>query len=295
MHNFIEQRLEVIREHNAIVSVLAVHKPSLYSAVTDGFDCLLLVVTRQDGQAQRHHVHYIKDNFRIQERWITPEALEEQIVHGVERSFIYWVLKGEILLDRETFLEGLRHRMLEFPEEIRDQKLLIEFSRFLRCYMRSKDYLSEEHLLDAYHDILEALHHWARIAIIEAGFHPEVTVWSQVKQINHGIYKLYEELTLSKETLKQRVELVLLACEFSVMSKMAACCKPLLQQLGSRSEAWSLEELQQCPQLTDVRNELPLLLNKLVKKTLAKEVIAAADPELSSLELRYQDVKQAVV
>ena len=96
----------------------------------------------------------------------------------------------------------------------------MEFSLFISKFIQSKEYLAEEHYLDAYSNILESLHHWARIVIIEENHYPELTVWRQVRLINPGVDKLYEELTLSSETLRQRVELVILACEFSVMSKM---------------------------------------------------------------------------
>ncbi|MFE5323370.1 nucleotidyltransferase-like protein [Paenibacillus sp. NPDC056579] len=281
-----EQRVDRLREDEAVISVLAVDNPSLFSAVTDGFDLLLLVIADKGVQTDQQY-HYIKDNCRIQERWIDPNALHSFILHGEHRNLIYWILKGEILLDRNTYLEGLRHRMLEFPSDMREQKLMIEFSKFLRKYSESKEHVLEDHLLDAYNNILEALHHYARIVIIEAGIHPEITVWKQVRTINPGVYKLYEELTQSNETLKQRVQLVLLACEFSVMSKMERCCKVLLSVLTSREEAWSLHDLQQCDELSEVRFELPFILNKLVKKSLTKEVIHTQDEEASELEVRY--------
>ncbi|MFB6365053.1 nucleotidyltransferase-like protein [Paenibacillus elgii] len=282
--------VERLRQDESVISVAAVDNPSSFSAVTDGFDIVLLVVSNNNERAHQQ-VHYIKDNRRIQERWISPDTLDELILRGEYRNIIYWILKGEILLDRDMYLETLRHKVLEFPPLLREHKLLIEFSKFLRCYSQSKEYILDEHLLDAYNNILEALHHWARIVIIESGNHPEVTVWRQVKTINPGVYKLYEELTLSKETLKQRVQLVLLASEFSVMSKMERCCRPLIELLASREEAWSLRELQQRPELEDIKADLPLLLNKLVKKTLAKEIVFTHDPELSVLEMRYKDVK----
>ncbi|GAB7058044.1 MULTISPECIES: nucleotidyltransferase-like protein [unclassified Paenibacillus] len=282
--------VEKLRQDEAVISVSAVDSPSMFSSVTDGFDILLLVVSH-DNKRTYQQIHYIKDNLRIQERWISPDALEQRILHAEHSNLIYWILKGEILLDRNTYMESLRHKILEFPVELRERKLLIEFSKFLRCYLQSKEYILNEHFLDAYNNILEALRHWARIVIIESGSHPEVTVWRQVKTINPGIYKLYEELTLSRETLKQRVQLVLLACEFSVMSKMENCCKLLIDLLASREEAWSLQELQQVPKLADVKAELPLLVSKLVKKSLAKEVIFTIDSEFSVLELRYKGVK----
>ncbi|MDF2962189.1 MAG: hypothetical protein K0S39_3924 [Paenibacillus sp.] len=284
-----EQLVARLREDEAVISLLAVDNPSLFSAVTDGFDLLLLVISNEDLKTDQQY-HYIKDSCRIQERWISPSALDRFILHGEHRNLIYWILKGEILLDRETYLEGLRHRTLEFPAELREHKLMIEFSKFLRKYLQSKEYILEDHVLDAYNNILEALHHWARIVIIEAGIHPEVTVWRQIKSINPGVYKLYEELTLSTETLKQRVQLVLLACEFSVMNKMERCCKMLLGVLSSREQAWSLHELQQHEELADIHLELPLLLNKLVKKSLAKEIIYTLDEQVSVLEIRYTNV-----
>lgn len=284
-------RVEKLRQDDTVISVAAVDNPSLFSAVTDGFDLLLLVISSDTERAHQQY-HYIKDDRRIQERWISPDALNGYILHGEQRSIIYWILKGEILLDRNMYLESLRHKVLEFPADLREHKLLIEFSKFLRSYSQSKEYLLYEHALDAYNHVLEALRHWARIVIIESNQLPEVTVWRQIKSINPGVYKLYEELTHSTETVKQRVQLVLLACEFSVMSKMERCCMPLFEVLGSREEAWSLQELQQEAKLTDIRMELPLLLSKLVKKSLVKEIVFTDDAELTVLELRYTDVKK---
>ncbi len=267
-------------------SVLVVENPNKITPLVDGYDLLFLIIS-ENKDPINHTSHYIKENYRIQERRIRPEGLEAWIVNGTNRSIIQWIIQGEILLDRETYLEDLRHRLLEFPQWMREQKLLIEFSMFLRTYLQSRDYLQEGHTLDAYSQILEALHHWARIVIIEAGIHPEVTVWNQVRKINAGVYKLYEELTLSKETLEQRVELVLLASEFSAMSKMASCCALLMRILESRDTPWSAMELKQHPDLQQLHIELAIILKKLVKKSLIKEVAYVIEQDLAVMELRY--------
>ncbi|MDQ0901849.1 nucleotidyltransferase-like protein [Paenibacillus sp. V4I7] len=268
---------------------MAVDNPKQLPSLTDGFDTLLLIVTN-DLSLNNHTTNYIRDDSRIQERWVDPSSIEQWIRHGVNRNILHWLLKGEILLDQNTYLEGLRHRILEFPGDLREHKLLVEFSLFLRKYLQSKEYILDEHLLDAYNNILEALHHWARIVIIEDGYHPEITVWRQIRAINPGVYKLYEELTMSKETLKQRVQLVLLACEFSVMSKMERCCEAFIQVLRENEQPLSTDELQQHSQLVELRAELPLLLNKLVKKGLIKEVAVLIDEENSEIELRYTSI-----
>jgi hypothetical protein len=284
-----EQFLLKFRNDQRIISVMAVDNPKQLPSLTDGFDTLLLIVTN-DLSLNNHTTNYIRDDSRIQERWVDPSSIEQWIRHGVNRNILHWLLKGEILLDQNTYLEGLRHRILEFPGDLREHKLLVEFSHFLRKYLQSKEYILDEHLLDAYNNILEALHHWARIVIIEDGYHPEITVWRQIRAINPGVYKLYEELTMSKETLKQRVQLVLLACEFSVMSKMERCCEAFIQILRENEQPLSTDELQQHSQLVELRAELPLLLNKLVKKGLIKEVAVIIDEENSEIELRFTSV-----
>ena len=284
-----EQLLLKFRNDPRIISVMAVDNPKQLPSLTDGFDTLLLIVTN-DLSLNNHTTNYIRDDSRIQERWTDPTSIEQWIRHGVNRNILHWLLKGEILLDQNTYLEGLRHRILEFPGDLREHKLLIEFSHFLRKYLQSKEYILDDHILDAYNNILEALHHWARIVIVEDGYHPEITVWRQIRAINPGVYKLYEELTMSKETLKQRVQLVLLACEFSVMSKMEHCCEAFFQILRDSEQPLSSDELQQHPQLVEVKSELPLLLNKLVKKGLIKEVAVIIDEQTSEIELRYTRV-----
>lgn len=271
-------------QDSSVISVLCVNSPGDFSPLVDGFDVLLLVVSNAPAK-QDYITHYIKGDLRIQERWVSPSGLNLWILSGLNRSIIPWILQGDIFLDRESYLVKLKQELIDFPISLREQKLLSEFSYFLKRYLKSKEYLNKENALDAYGNILEALFHWARIAIIEEGIHPEVTVWKQVKKINPGVYKLYEELTLSKETLEQRAQLVLLACEFSVLTKMEQCCAMLIRILKSREAAWSSLELAMHPDLREIHMELALVLSRLVKRSLIKEVLVIEDKDL--LELKY--------
>jgi hypothetical protein len=179
--------------------------------------------------------------------------------------------------------------LLAFPNELREQKQLVEFAHFIRTYLQAKQDLQDNNLLDAYGHILTALHHWAHIALIEAGVHPELTVWRQMRRFNPGIYKLYEELTISSESLEQRVKLVQLACEFSVMNKMKSCCELLFSILAQREEPWSVMELQLHPKLSGLHIDLSLLLQKLVKRGYVREVAIMPDSgDTEALELRYR-------
>jgi hypothetical protein len=273
-----------------IRSVLVLSTASPFSPLIDGFDILFLVVTDDADSKDLDPVsHYIKEDKTIQERRIHSAGLDEWIVFGENRSIIQWILQGEICLDRYGYLEGVRHRLLEFPPDMRQQKLFIEFTLFLRHYLQAKQYHKEGHLLDAYSSILEALMHWARIAIIETGIHPEMTVWRQLRKINPGIYKLYEELTLSSDTLEQRVQLVILACEFNVMSKMSACCSVLLKVLGSRDESFSPAELMRHPDLSQLNVDMALVLKKLVLRGLIRETLelTGVNMDLEAIQVKY--------
>jgi hypothetical protein len=266
------------------IGVAIIPNTSPSAASPDGFDAMILVVKTASADTLSH---YIKDNTRIQERCTSSARLEQWILQG-NRKAIHWILQGEIVMDRHLFLEGLRHRLLEFPEEQRRQKLIVEFDLFLKCFLQGKQNLQDGHLLDAYSNILDALKHWARIAVIEEGIRPEVLVWAQVRKINPGVYKFYEELTSNNESLEKRVQLVVLACEFSVMSKMESCCAILLDVLQSRIGAWSLQELMEHPQLKELDLDLPLLLNKLVRKSLIREVVEPAEGDDEFLlQLKY--------
>ncbi len=80
--------------------------------------------------------------------------------------------------------------------------------------MDGKLFFDHQQYLDAYNHVIHSLHHLGRLSVIEKGFHPEVTVWNQVKHIEPEIYKLYEELITSEETLDKRLELLFLVSDF---------------------------------------------------------------------------------
>ncbi len=269
----------------AVESVVAIESPDPFSPLINGFDLLLLVVSEQPNPTRT--VHYIKNGLHIQEYRVDYPKLEQLILAADTSYVIEWILQGKIYLDRRRQMEKLRDALVVFPQYMREQKLLIEFSLFLRRFLQSKHYLEQGNGLDAYANIMEALFHWARIVITEAGSHPEVTVWKQVRVINGGVYKLYEELTSSNESVEQRVRLVLLACDFSVLSKMDKCCALLIRVLESRSIPWSPMELLEHPEISGLNIELSLLLKRLSMRSLIREVAVPEDGRPHSFCIKY--------
>src|SRR5690554_6734671 len=124
-----------------VISLAIIEGPNEASPVIDGFDFLILVISDEGVRNQPSLSHYIKENWHIQERWIKTSELEHWILEGQNRNIIQWLLECTILTDRDQFLEKVKKKLIKFPSEMRERKLLIEFSLFLRCYLQSKEYL----------------------------------------------------------------------------------------------------------------------------------------------------------
>lgn len=279
--------LDTYRELPGLLSISIIKNPYSYNPLINGLDMLVLVVTAEHSEKESAE-HVRLDDERVLVRTLGRQELELWIASGENRKIIEWIVRGEILLDREGYLADVRERLQLFPESIREQKRFIEFAGFLRTYLLAKQNLLDGNLLDAYSHILTALHHWAHIVLIEEGRHPELTVWKQIRRVHPGVYKLYEELTASPETLEQRVQLVMLACEFSVMNKMKSCCSILLNLMSSREEPWSIGELQAHPVMSELQVDLSIVVHKLVKRSYLREVAVMHDPnDTNALELKY--------
>ncbi|CAI6080258.1 nucleotidyltransferase-like protein [Cohnella sp. JJ-181] len=259
-------------------------------SLIDGMDRMILALYDEghiEGKALLEHWKW--SDMTIMVRRSTPERLNAWIAGG-ERAqpFMQWMDFGEVLLDRDGYLSRTRELLGRWPVPLRERRLIAEYSRFLSDYLQAKQSLKDRHVLDAYSNILSALNHWAHIVIIEETQHPEPSVWEQVRRVNPGIFKLYDELTSSGETMEQRVNLVILAVEFAVLTKMKSSSSLLLRILQSRSEPWSLSELQHHPDLADLHLELSPLLRKLAHRGYVAEITRGVrEHGLHLLDLRY--------
>ncbi|WP_229263825.1 nucleotidyltransferase-like protein [Cohnella cholangitidis] len=279
--------LEQLGQEEGIVSLLLIANPYSYQPLIDGMDRLALIITNASNSTKDSE-HWIWNDARILVRRVTREKLESWIVSSPNRNVIYWLVQGEILIDHDNYLTSLRDRLMEWSPLIREQKLLSEFSQFVRSYLQAKQDLRDGQVLDAYSNVLASLHYWAHIVLVEEGMHPELTVWEQMRRVNPGIYKLFEELTTSGETLEQRVQLVLLACEFTILNKMESSCSLLIRLIDSRNESWAPAELMKHPDLAGLSLELSVLLQKLVNRGCIREVAKPSHHLINGLlELRY--------
>lgn len=246
------------------------------SVLLHEFDMVVLML---HAELEQQHIvtHTIAGAKRTQTLHVGLSALERAVMAGDNNELITSLMAGELIWDPKGILKDMRQEILHFDGPLKERVLFMEFARFLHMYVKSKRYLDAGCIMDAYNCILMALYHWARIEVGEGGSFPDPAVWEQLKSLNTSVHKLYEELTISTETLEQRVELVLLACEFSIMSKMADCCTMLLKLLNGRKEPWSIKELLQHSGLSHLEAELPLVLRKLVSRSLVREITFWAD------------------
>ncbi|MBY0116418.1 hypothetical protein CQ043_26870 [Paenibacillus sp. MYb63] len=275
-------------EETGAVGAIAYSHPGerFHGSLIQDFELLVLVV-HNDDQLKSAVGHYRYGDLRYQMIYASRHELKSSVVTGNHNNLTQCLIEGEIIWEADSALSDLREELSTFGAELREQKLLHEFTSFLRMYVEAKRHIQEGHVVDAYYNVLEALGNWARIVLIEQGIYPDHAVWTHVQNLDRALWKLYQELTVSSETLEQRVELVLLACEFSVMSKMSECSELLLRVLRSRKEPWSMNELVHHPQLRFVREDLPLVIRKLVFRSIVKE--SAGWPSIGGegREIRY--------
>lgn len=278
-------------QEEEVISLLLVANPYAYQPSIDGMDRLALVVVPEVKPGMDIE-HIMWEDARVQVRRVTSETLESWIVSGDNQYAVHWLVQGDIIMDQNYYLRDLSNQLLEWSPLLREQKLLSEFSRFVCTYLQAKQDIREGQVLDAYSNVLSALHYWAHIILVEEGMHPELTVWEQMLRVNPGVYKLFEELTTSSETLEQRVQLVLLACEFSVLNKMKSSCALLIRLIESRKEAWTPAELLRQPNLLNLSLDISILLHMLVKRGCIREIAVPAHHRVNGLlELRYTSIK----
>lgn len=271
MNSLKQSILHKFNRLDGISGVIHCSNPFQPCSITNGFQHTILVITDNSVSGLSPLNYYIKEGHRLQERWISLEELKNRIMNGDDRLGSL-LMNGELILDADSQVEQIMSRLREMPKEWKERILLAEFSRFFDLYLRSREMFMQDHYIDAYTWLVQALYRWARVVIMEQGVYPAASVWEQVKQFNVGVHKLYEELVLSKESMKLRVQLVLLACEFSVMSKMESCCQLLLDIIEGDSQTWTSENIANHPSIRNNTANIPMLLGALVKKSLLNEV-----------------------
>ncbi|TVX86724.1 hypothetical protein [Paenibacillus agilis] len=194
-----------------------------------------------------------------------------------------WLFYASVEYDRDgQMVQYLR----DFPklwDRCQEHRILMKFSAFVRAYVELKRCVGSRAYLDAFSAAEQALLELARLSIVEHGQVPSSSLWQHVRLLDLGIHKLYEELVMSTETLDKRVELVLLACEFIISTRMYVYLSPLVRILHESHKGMNLLELCGHPDLVCIANEIPLLLDKLVSRGSVELSLVELDNTFSSI------------
>jgi hypothetical protein len=285
--------VDLFRRDEGVVGLLWVAFPFADQPFAIGVNGLLLVAHRE-APAEGTTEHWKWGEARLEVHRVHPELLEERLADGDGGQWGQWLARGEILIDPEGWLSRLRRQLKVRPQAARERILLAEFSRFVETCVRAKQDMKEGRVPDAFSHIIASLHHWAQIVLVEEGLYPGLRMWEEIRRVNPGIYKLFEELTTSTESPDKRVQLLLLACEFAVLTKMKTSCALLLRILASRRAPWTVRELERHSDLQGLSLNLTLVLQSLVKRGYIREEIGPLDGHGAGadglMEVRYAAV-----
>lgn len=265
MDDFLRQLYQDRSSDSHTLGIIKVESKSKLDTNTDYFDVVLLVITSEDRDPWTVK-HYTYNSHKVAMHLVSTRQIHDWLINSSNRRIVDWLVNGKIIFDRNEYTMNFRQQMLEFPLEERKVRIGVEFSKLIRRFKDGKSLFYEGHHLDAYNQIVHALHHLARMAIIEHGFYPEVTVWQQVKQIEPEIYKLYSELVTGDESIEKKLELLLLANEFGMMRKTKIGSAHLLDLMKTKEEPWSIEEIKQEIGMKDYSLDLSMLLEYLIQK-----------------------------
>lgn len=246
------------------LGIIVVAKNQLDFSFTNYFDTLFLLAVKEQTEDLLVKQYKVgKENVSIYS--IRMDDMIEAITFSKNKKIFDWIYYGKIIFDRDESLANLRNQFFEFPKNDRDLNMSIEYAKLIKRYKNGKALFDKEHFLDAYNAIIHSLHHLARLAVIEKGIHPEITVWKQVKNIDGQIFKLYEELVFSTEELSKRLELLFLASDFLIYSKIKIYLKHFFNIL-SEQEFWSATDLYNHKELKSYAIDLDTLLEYLIEK-----------------------------
>lgn len=252
------------------LGVLLVEKKHKSSHITDSFDVILLIIVKEADQSL-FIKHYTYDDKKAAMHIVSESQLQEWLLLGTNRKIFEWIHEAKILFDRNEYVLNLKTELRDFPFNGRKIKMGLEFAKLIRRYVDGKALFESGQFLDAYNYVVHSLHHLARLAVIENGLHPELTVWHQVKQIEPEIYKLYVELVNSEETLEKRLELLFLASEFLIHSRTNIGTAHLLDVLRGK-EYWLFNEIMNEKELIPYSVDLAVLIEYLIEKHLIEVV-----------------------
>jgi hypothetical protein len=269
------------------LGVLLIEGTEHSDAITDTFDFILLIITDEENK-NLFVKQYEAGNKKIGLHVVNKHQLKDWLMRGTNRKIFDWLFNGKIMFDRNDYLHSLIEELNDFPFHERKLRIGLEFAKLIRRYHDGRQFFEQKHYMDAFNHVTHSLHHLGRLALIEKGFHPEVTVWKQVKSIEPEIYKMYEELLYSEEPLNKRLELLFLVSDFFIHSKTELGASHILDTLRKK-QRWSMQEILDHHELKIYGIDIFIVLEYLVQKEFLQ--ISIEESKSKIINHRYYSIK----
>ena len=109
------------------LGILHIQKKDKVSPLTDTFDSILLVVTKEASRPI-FTKHYSFDGQKAALHIVTEQQLRKWLTLGKNPKIVDWLLHGRILFDRNEAIVKFRQELDEFPESGRKVRMGIEFA-----------------------------------------------------------------------------------------------------------------------------------------------------------------------
>lgn len=227
-----------------------------------------ILVIDEECPSHPYHAIQVSNEDRSVTRWtcVHPDEWEDWITSIEVQPLISSFGRADIVVDRSGALTAWQKRLKESEKAASHLEYMKTYACFLDCYTQAKHFLQMDYLLDACRYMDQAFYYWARLAIMDQGEMPRAALWQQVKCLNLGVYKMYEEFMMSSESMSQRIQLALLACEFSLSSKITESCAPLLEWMKQAQGPVPMASIMQHTEFKWLGKYLPTLLKKLVHR-----------------------------
>ncbi|MGJ9460200.1 nucleotidyltransferase-like protein [Oceanobacillus sp. CF4.6] len=267
MENFLRPIYQEHASNPSTLGILIIEKTQFESPITDDFDVILLIIVKD-----YEHSWYVK-HYEVTDKTAAIHIVREDTLLGwIEtsgyRRAVEWVISGKTVFDRNEYIHDLKEHLRDFPLEKRDVRKAINFGKLIKSYSEAKSLYESGELKDAHSKILDSLHYLARLSVIEKGYYPEVTVWTQVKNIDLEVYKLYEVFIDSNEEVKQKIELMIIAMDFVINNRAKASAKHLLDMMETKDSPWSYTDIKNLPNVQLYTYDLSAILSYLVEKSI---------------------------
>jgi len=227
-------------------------------------DIDLLIVVEDNGDKREIFIKD-QDGVCVHLQILNYDSFRKMVLSDQGGEFHSIILDGQIIYDRDGNISLLVDEARKKSHEYFRLRTMLEFSHLLNKYYQSKKLYSQEKHLDSYRQLLESMVHWAKIVIYESNQFPRKDLWNQVKTLNFGVYKLYEELSFSQEPLLQRIELMQLVYLNMVLSKASEFCKPVLEYIKEKGRGVTYQEIVSDPLFSSLDYRMEALLGELVR------------------------------